>query len=86
MEALYNKSSSAGLTSNDTFETTVGVWQGSILAPCLFNICLEQIMMESLDSFEGTITVGGTTITNLTFADDIGLLAWSTDELDKLTR
>ena len=41
-------------------------------------------MMGALDGFDGTIKVGGRTITNLRFADDIDLLAGSKSKLANL--
>ena len=37
----------------------------------LFNIYLERIMTDALEDHEGTVSIGGRTITNLRFADDI---------------
>ena len=90
IESLYNDNSNAVLTgSNGTmewFQTTVGVRQGCILSPCLFNIFLEQIMTEALDNYSGTIRVSGRQITNLRFADDIDLIAGTKEELEELTK
>ena len=55
----------------DWFQTTVGVQQGCILSPTLFNIFLERIMTDTLEDHEGTVNIGGRTIINLCFADDI---------------
>ena len=75
---LYNKAISAVLFNSsigDWFRTTVGVRQGCLLSPTLFNIFLERIMTDALESHEGTVSIGGRTITNLRFADDIYDLA-----------
>uniref|UniRef100_A0A671RWG3 Reverse transcriptase domain-containing protein n=1 Tax=Sinocyclocheilus anshuiensis TaxID=1608454 RepID=A0A671RWG3_9TELE len=51
VKALYERTSSAVLLNNqilDFFPTTVGVRQGCILSPILFNLFLEQIMLETL--------------------------------------
>ena len=41
----------------------------------LFNIFLEKVMTDALKDHEGTVSIGGWTITNLRFADDIDGLA-----------
>ena len=41
-------------------------------------------MTDALEDHEGTVSVGGRTITNLRFADDIDGLAGEKDELAKL--
>ena len=71
---LYNKGTSAVLFNGsigDWFRTTIGVRQGCLLSPTLFNIFLERIMTGALEDHEGTVSIGGRTITNLRFADDI---------------
>ena len=81
---LYNKAISAVLFNSsieDCFRTTVGVRQGCLLSPTLFNIFLERIMKDALEDHEGTVSIGGRTITNLRFADDIDGLAGEEEEL-----
>ena len=41
-------------------------------------------MTDALENHEGSVSIGGRTITNLRFADDIDALAWKEDELVKL--
>ena len=56
IENLYDKAQSAVLFNGSTgqwFRTTVGVRQGRLLLPTLFNIFLERIMCETLDDHEG---------------------------------
>ena len=81
---LYNKATSAVLFNGnlgDWFRITVGVRQGCLLSPTLFNIFLERIMTDALEDHEGTVSIGGRTITNLRCADDIDGLAGEEEEL-----
>ena len=83
----YSKATSAVLfngTIGDWFQTTVGVQQGCLLSPTLFNIFLERIMTDALQDHEGTVSTGGRTITNLRFADDTDGLAGEEEELANL--
>ena len=87
IQNLYDKATSAVyFNSNigDWFRTTVGVRQGCLLSPTLFNIFLERIMADALEDHEGTVSIGGRTITNLRFADDIEGLAGKEAELANL--
>ena len=85
---LYNKATSAvqfnGIIG-DWFRTTVGVRQGCLLSPTFFNIFLERVMTDTLEDHEGTVSIGGRTITNLRFADDIDRLAGEEEELAKFS-
>ena len=71
---------------NQIFATTVGVRQGWLLSPCMFNLFLEQIMTQALEDFEGTVSVGSRKVNNLRFTDDIDLLGGSNEDLTDLTR
>ena len=87
IECLYNKASSAVYHDNNIGErlrTTTWVLQGYLLSPTLFNIFLERIMADALEDHEGTVSLGGRTITNLRFADDVDGLAGQEQELVKL--
>ena len=66
------------------FRTTVGVRQGCLLSPTLFNIFLERIMSGSLEEHDGKVGIGGRNITNLQFANDIDALAEEKQELEAL--
>ena len=84
---LYNKATSAVLFNSsirDWFRTTVGVRQGCLLSPTLFKLFLERIMTDALADHEGTVSIGGRTITNLRFADDIDGLGGEEEELANL--
>ena len=68
----------------DRFKTSVEVRQGCLLSPTLFNILLERIMTDALEDHAGTVSIGGRTITNLRFADDIDGLVGTETELANL--
>ena len=53
-------------------------------SPTLFNIFLERIITDASEDHEGTVSIGGRTITNLCFADDIDGLAGEEEELANL--
>ena len=87
IKSLNNKATSAVLfnvSKGDWFRTTVGVRQGCLLSPALFNIFLERIMTDALEDHEGTVSIGGRTISNLRFANDIDGRAGEEEELANL--
>ena len=87
IECLYNKATSTVYHENNIeewFQTTTGVRQGCLLSPNLFSVFLERIMADALKDHEGTVSVGGRTITNLRFAVDIDGIAGQEQELVKL--
>ncbi len=63
------------------FATKTGVRQGGILSPCLFNIAIDHVLKKALDDNPLGITIypSQRSITDLTFADDIAVLAESMD-------
>ena len=78
IEQLYDKATSAVQMNGsigEWFRTSVGVRQGCLLSPTLFNIFLERIMPDALEDQDGKVSIGGRNITNLRFADDIDALA-----------
>ena len=84
---LYDKATSAVLFNSsigDWVRATVGVRQGCLLSPTLFNIFLETIITDALEDHEGTVSIEGRTIFNLRFADDIDGAAGEEEELAKL--
>ena len=87
MKNLYGKATSAALFNSSIgnwFRTIVGVRQGCLLSPSLFNIFLERTMTDALEDHEGTVSIGGRAITNLCVADDIDGLAGEEEKLAKL--
>ena len=58
---LYDKAASVVLFNSsigDWFRTIVGVRQGCLLSPTLFDIFLERIMTDALEDHEGTVSIG----------------------------
>ena len=87
LEALYNKSQSSVRVNGDLtdwFETRVGVRQGCIISPQLFNILLELVMLYATCDSPIGIHIQGQLVNNLRFADDIALLAESHGDLQSL--
>ena len=84
---LYVKATRAVLFNSsigDWFRTTVGVRQGRLLSLTLLNIFLERIMTDALEDHEGTVSIGGRTITNLRFVDGTDGLEGEEEELATL--
>ena len=89
IEELYNQATSSVYLEGDFgdwFRTTVGVRQGCLLSPTLFNVFLERIMTDALEGHDATVSIGGRTVSNLRFADDIDGLAGSEAELSQLVQ
>ena len=69
----------------DWFQIGKGVRQGCILSPCLFNFYAEYIMRNAgLEEAQAGIKIAGRNINNLSYADDITLMAESEEELKSL--
>uniref|UniRef100_A0A3Q0RSH2 Reverse transcriptase domain-containing protein n=1 Tax=Amphilophus citrinellus TaxID=61819 RepID=A0A3Q0RSH2_AMPCI len=67
------------------FTPVIGVRQGCLLSPVLFNLYLKSIMREALEGHHTSISIGGRPLCNLRFADDIDLMGGSNQELQMLT-
>ena len=87
IEQLYGKATSAVQMNGsigEWFRTTVGVRQGCLLSPTLFNIFLERILSDALEEHDAKVSLSGRNITNLWFTDDIDVLAEEEQELEAL--
>ena len=74
-----------GHGTTDWFQIGKGVFQGSILSPCLFNLHAEYIMRnDRLKDAQAGIKIAGRNINNLRYADDTTLMAESEEELKSL--
>ena len=68
LESLHGPSTSAVLQEREvgqSFRTSVGVRQGCLLSPVLFNLYLENTMQEALHNINGTISIDGREINKL---------------------
>ena len=74
-----------GHETMDWFQIGKGVWQGSILSHCLFNLHAEYIMQNTrLAEAQTGINIAGRNMNNLGYADDTTLMAGSEEELKRL--
>ena len=83
-ESLYHGTFSIVRVRADTtnwFETIVGLLQGCILSPLLFNLFLEVIMSRSLQDVIVGAVMNGYVVNNLRFADDIAATTENQQEL-----
>ena len=75
-----------GHGTTDWFQIGKGVHQGSILSPCLFNLCAEYIMRNAgLEETQAGMRIARRNINNLRYADDTTLMAESEEELKSLS-
>ena len=74
-----------GSGTTDWFQIGIGVYQGCILSPCLFNFYAEYIMRNfGLEEAQAGIKIAGRNINCLRYADDTTLMAESEEELKSL--
>ena len=85
IEQLYDKATSAVQMNGsigEWFRTIIGVRQGCLLSPTLFNIFSRTDHAQ--EEHDGKVSIGGRNITNLRFADDIDAQAEEKQELEAL--
>ena len=83
LEKIYENAQSAvriGKETGDWFRTDVGTRQGDPLSPLLFIAYLDRVMDQVREDTCG-VKIGGITINNLRFADDIDLIDEEVDPL-----
>ena len=74
-----------GRGTTDWFQIRKGVYQGSILSPCLFNLYAEYIMQNAgRDEAQAGIKIAERNINKLRYADDTTLMAEGEEELKSL--
>jgi sorting nexin-29 len=84
ISALYSNTVSAvkcGGPYSDSFPVNSGVRQGCVLAPTLFNACMDWVLGRVADRGLCRASIGEAEVTDLDFADDAALLAESLDNL-----
>ena len=76
-----------GHGTTDWFQMGIGLRQGCILSPCLFNFYAEYIMRNTgLEEAQAGIKIAGRYSNNLRYADDTTLMAESEEELKSLLK
>ena len=74
-----------GHGTTDWFQIQIGVHQGCILSPCLFNLYAGYIMRNAgLEEAYAGITIARRNTNNLRYLDDTTLIAESEEELKSL--
>ena len=71
-----------GHGTTDWFQTGKGVCQGCILSPCLLSLYAEYIMRTAgMDEAQAGVKIVGRNINNLSYTDDMTLMAETEEEL-----
>ena len=84
ISSLYTGTESAvkcGGGISSFFPVNSGVRQGCVLAPTLFNTCMDWILGRAVSQSQCGATLGDTKVTDLDFADDVAILAESLETL-----
>ena len=70
--------------TTDWFQIGKGVYQGCMLSPCLFNLCMVDHVNASLDEAQPGIKISRRNISNLRYTDGTTLMGESKEELKSL--
>ena len=84
LTGLYSGTVSAvkcGGGESSFFPVNTGVRQGCVLAPSLFNTCMDWVLGRVVEQSHCGVSVGNTKITDLVFADDAAIFAVSLEVL-----
>lgn len=83
LRSYYNGTNARVWNGNEfskTYETNKGVRQGCIVSPMLYNLYTDDIE----ETLGGGITIGGTNIRTLAYADDVAILAETPERLQMM--
>ena len=72
--------------NSDWFSLGQGVRQECMISPSLFNLYAEYIMRRALADWPGGLSVGGSNVNNLRYADDTILIATSVADMAELLK
>ena len=85
MSGLYSDTESAvkcGGSISDFFPVTTGVRQGCVIAPTLFNVCMDWVLGRSVEGSSCGTSIGNFKLTDLDFADDAVIFAETLEVLE----
>ncbi|KAK2716006.1 hypothetical protein QYM36_010540 [Artemia franciscana] len=68
----------------EEFLVEVGVKQGCVLSPTLFNYCIGCVLENALSSYPGALIGQNLSLTGLDYADDVGLLSYPVEAQNML--